>query len=109
MSGRVCQHTGKPKTARKLIVAQNRIRRLQPVAVITSYSIHYTKLYERCTAQPGAEPAPLEGQELLWADATALRRLRFLPSGAAVLARLEGELLASECRGLVFNHRLTHW
>jgi len=53
--------------------------------------VHVTYLACR-PRRPADEPRPREGQTLLWADAEALSRLRFLPANAGVLARLDAEL-----------------
>ena len=52
--------------------------------------VHVT--FVRCRLTGNAEPAPQDGQEVLWADAEDLARLTFLPANASVLRRLETDL-----------------
>ena len=50
-----------------------------------------------CELRAGsAAPRPTEGQELRWADADELARLRFLPANAGVLALLVARLRADD-------------
>jgi mutator protein MutT len=51
--------------------------------------------FYRCRVDGDTEPRPLEGQQVTWADAAALRALRFLPANAELVARLAEELSSS--------------